>query len=84
MTGRKYLFVNMSPLMKNEVKPSNDNTMSAEGISDVMVMKKNGKRSVISDVLCIPDMKSNSLSICQLIEKNYKVLIEDKTTRLLV
>lgn len=36
---------------------------------------------MISNVLYIPGMKSNLFSIGQLIEKNYKVMIEDKMMR---
>ena len=44
-------------------------------------MRKDGKRSVISNALYIPGMKSNLLSIGQLVEKNYKVLIKYKIMR---
>src|SRR3954467_2755777 len=67
--------------MKNMVKFTNDNTLAAEGIGDVLIMRKDGKMSVISNVLYIPGMKSNLLSIAQLVEKNYKVSIEDKMMR---
>src|ERR1043165_904544 len=83
MSGRKDWFVNLKPLMKNMVKFANDNTLAVEGIGDVMIMRKNGKRSVISNVLYIPGMKSNLLSIGQLVEKNYKETIEDKITRVI-
>lgn len=46
-------------------------------------MRKDDKRSVISNVLHIPSMKSNFLGIGKLIEKNYKVLIKDKMVRVL-
>ena len=69
--------------MKNMVKFKNDNTLAAEGIGDVMIMIKDGKRSVISYVLYIPGMKSNLLRIRQLVEKNYKVSIKDKMMRVI-
>ena len=81
MTGRKDWFVNMKPLMKNMVKFANDNTLADEGIGDVLIIRKDGKRLVISNVLYIPGMKSNLLSIGQLVEKNYKVSVEDKIMR---
>ena len=81
MSGRKDWFVNIKPSTKNMVKFANDNTLAAEGIGDVMIIRKDGKKSVISNVLYIPGMKSNSLSIGQLVEKNYKVSIEDKLMR---
>lgn len=49
--------------MKNKKKLLNGNTLEAEGIGGVMIMRKYGKRSAISNVLYIPDMKSNFLRI---------------------
>ena len=63
MTGRKDWFVNIKPSMKNMVKFANDNTLAAEGIGDVMIMMKDGKRSVISNVLYIQGMKRNFVSV---------------------
>lgn len=83
MTRRKDWFVNISPSMKNKVKFSNDNTMVVESICDVLIMRKDGKRLVTSNVLYIPDMESNFLSIGQLIVKNYKVLVKDNIMRVL-
>lgn len=83
MTRRKYWFVNISTSMKNKVKFTNDNTLAAEGIVDVLIMRKDGKSSVISNVLYIPCMKRNLLSIWKLIKKNYKVLIEYKIMKFL-
>lgn len=50
---------------------------------DFLISRKDGKRSVISNVLYIPDMKSNMLSIGQLIERSYKVLIKDRMMRVI-
>ena len=83
MSGRKDCFVNIKPSMKNMVKFANDNTLAAEGVGDVLIMRKDGNRSVISNVLYIPGMKSNLLSIGKLVEKNYKVSIKDKMMRVL-
>lgn len=83
MIGRKDWCVNISPTNKNKVKFTNDNTLVVEGIGDVLIMRKDEKRSVISNVLYIPGMKINLLSIGKLIEKKYKVLIGDKIKRVL-
>lgn len=83
MTGRKYWFVNIKPSMKTMVKFANENTLAPEGIDDVLIMRKDGKRSGISNVLYIPEMKINLLHIWNLVEINYKILIEDKMMRVL-
>ena len=63
------------------VKFANDNNLATEDIGDILIMRKDGKSSVISDVLYIPGMKINLLSIGQLVEKNYKMSIKDKMMR---
>ena len=83
MSGRKDWFVNIKPSMKNMVKFANDNTLAVEGVGDVLIMRKDSKRSVISNVLYIPGMKSNLVNIGQLFEKNYKISIKDKMMRVL-
>ena len=78
MFGRKDWFVNLKPSMKNMVEFANDNTLAAKGIGDVLIIRKYDKRSVIYNLLYIPGVKRNLLSIEKLVEKNYKVLVNDK------
>ena len=65
------------------VKFAIKNNLEAEGIRDVLIMRKDGKRSLISNVLYIPGKKSNLLNIGLLVEKNYKVSVEGKMMRFL-
>jgi hypothetical protein len=65
------------------VKFTNGSTLTPEDVGHVLIMRKDGKRSVISNVLYIPDMKNNLLSIRELVKKNYKVSIKDKMVRVL-
>lgn len=83
MTGRKYFFINIIPSLKNKVKFENNNNLSPEGIGDVLIRRKDDKQLVISKVLYIPNMKSNLLSISQLVERNYKVFIENRMMRVI-
>ena len=63
MTGRKDWFVKINHTTKNKVKFADDSTLAAEGIGDVAIRKKDGGSALISDVLYIPGMKSNLLSV---------------------
>jgi len=81
MTGRRDWFVKINSTSKSKVKFADDSTLSAEGIGEVLIKKKDGGQSLISEVLYIPGMKSNLLSIGQLLEKGYRVLLEDKMMR---
>lgn len=74
--GKKYWFINISKSMNNKAKFTNDSSLAAEGIGDALIMNKNGKQLLNSNVLYISGMKSNLLSIDQLTGKNYKVLIK--------
>lgn len=49
--------------MKNKVKFANENALTAKGIGDILIMRKNGKRLVIFNVLYILGMKNNLLNI---------------------
>jgi hypothetical protein len=57
MSGRKGWFVNIKPSMKNMVKFANDNTLATEGVGDILIMRKDGKRSVISNLLYMPGIE---------------------------
>lgn len=81
MIGRKEWFVSINQSLKNKMKFTSDNTLVAEGIDDVLIMRKYGKQSMMTNVLYITSMKSNLLKIGQLIEKIHKVLIEYKMMR---
>ncbi|GAU30981.1 hypothetical protein TSUD_104950 [Trifolium subterraneum] len=49
MTGRRDWFVSINKSMKSRVKFGNDSTLAAEGVGDVLIMRKDGKQSLISN-----------------------------------
>ncbi|XP_050888925.1 uncharacterized protein LOC127094097 [Lathyrus oleraceus] len=83
MTGRKDWFVQINQAAKSKVKFADDTTLSAEGVGDVLIGKRNGGHSRIKHVLYIPGIKCNLLSIGQLLERGYKIRLEDKILRVL-
>ncbi|XP_050919446.1 uncharacterized protein LOC127136990 [Lathyrus oleraceus] len=78
MTGRKDWFVKTNHAMKNKVKFSNDTTLMVDSIGDVLIMRKDDGHSLIKDVLYISGIKCNLISIGQLLEKGYKIHMENK------
>ncbi|GAU20588.1 hypothetical protein TSUD_297610 [Trifolium subterraneum] len=68
---------------KNKVKFANDSTLNAEGVGVVCIRSKNGDQAFINDVLYIPGIKCNLHSVGHLIEKDYKIVIEDRMMRLM-
>ncbi|MCI17993.1 retrovirus-related pol polyprotein from transposon TNT 1-94, partial [Trifolium medium] len=78
MTGRKDWFTSLKSTQNNNVKFADNSTLAVQGIGDVSIKRKDGKCSVISGVLYIPGMKCNLLSIGQLLEKDYKIVMGNK------
>ncbi|XP_058782825.1 uncharacterized protein LOC131657444 [Vicia villosa] len=78
---RKDLFVQINQVVKNKVKFAVDSTLTVEGVSDVLIEKKNGGYYMIKDVLYIPCIKCNLLSIRQLLEKGYNIRLKNKILR---
>nr|KYP68042.1 Retrovirus-related Pol polyprotein from transposon TNT 1-94 [Cajanus cajan] len=78
MTGRKDWFVNLDESIKSKVKFADDRVMIAEGVGKILIRRKNDSRAFITDVLFVPGMKSNLLSLGQLLEKGYVSKLEDK------
>ncbi|GAU45882.1 hypothetical protein TSUD_401080, partial [Trifolium subterraneum] len=78
MSGRKEWFTSLRSTHNNQVRFANNITMAAKGMGDVSIKRKDGKYSMISNVLYIPGIKCNLLSIGQLLEKDYKIVMEHK------
>ncbi|XP_058742106.1 uncharacterized protein LOC131614553 [Vicia villosa] len=78
--GRKDFFVQINQVAKSRVKFADDSTLAAESV-DVLIEKKNGRHSMIKDMLYTPAIKCNLLSIGQLLDKGYKIRLEDKILR---
>ncbi|RDX90884.1 hypothetical protein CR513_27213, partial [Mucuna pruriens] len=70
MTYDKSLFKDLKPTNVSKVRIGND--ISIEGKGTIVISKSLG-RKIISDVLYIPNIDQNFLSVGQLIEKGFKV-----------
>lgn len=55
-----------------------DSTLAAEGIRKVLIQRREGQPSYISDVLFVFGMKRNLLSLGQLLENGHVLNMEDK------
>ena len=60
---------------------ADDTTLAADGVGDVLIKKKDGIHSLIKDVLYIPRIRCNLLSIVQLLDNNYTIQMENKVLR---
>ncbi|TXG54005.1 hypothetical protein EZV62_019261 [Acer yangbiense] len=63
---------------KKHVKGILDATkIHVKGKGNILIRLKNGKHEFISNVYYVPDMKNNILSLGQLLEKGYNILMND-------
>lgn len=69
MTGHKDWFVQLDEIVRSQVRFADDNTLTAGGMGKILIQSKDGHPSFITDVLFVPGMKSNLLSLGRLLEK---------------
>lgn len=63
---------------RSNIRFADNNTITAEGIGKVLITKKDGRTAFMSDVLYVPTMKNNLLSLGQLLEKGYTMSMQKK------
>ncbi|CAL0304864.1 unnamed protein product [Lupinus luteus] len=88
MTCNKDWLVNFDPSRRSKVKFADSRMIEAEGTGDIPLLMADGRKTYISDVLFVPKMKTNLISIGQLHEKgitmqllNGLMIIYDKQKR---
>ena len=64
------------------IRCADDKYLNAEGMGNVIIILNNGKAAVIQNVWYVPGMKSNLMSVGQLIEKGFLVTMKDNLLKL--
>ncbi|RVX14987.1 Retrovirus-related Pol polyprotein from transposon TNT 1-94 [Vitis vinifera] len=77
MTNDQELFKELDKTIISKVKIGNGEFISVKGKGTVAIESITGLK-YITDVLYVPDIDQNLLSVGQLIEKGFKVIFEDK------
>jgi hypothetical protein len=83
MTCKKDWFIKLYKEKKSIVKFVDHSKLSSKGIGKAMIKWKDGKHSLIKDVLYVPGMKSNLLILGQWIEKWYRTIMEDEMLKIM-
>jgi len=76
MTYDRTLFTDLKPAETAKVRIGNGDYISAKGKGTIAITTNSGTKK-ISDVLYVPNIDQNLLSVGQLIEKGFKVFFED-------
>src|SRR3954467_15378804 len=81
--GIKYWFVTINHAMKNKVKFTDDTYLAVGAIGDILTKRRDGKHSLIKYLLYITGVKCNLLSNGQLLDKGYKIHMENMVLRVM-
>jgi len=76
MTGNKSWFTELDDSINRKIRFADNSMVSAAGIGKMLIHKKDGKQASITYVLYVPNMKSNLISIGQLLQKGYTMKME--------
>ncbi|XP_038904297.1 uncharacterized protein LOC120090652 [Benincasa hispida] len=77
MTSDKELFKDLDKSFKSRVKIENDEYFEVKG-KGIVSIESYARTKLISEVLFVPEIYQNLLSIGQLVEKGFKVLFEER------
>ena len=77
MTGKKDWFVKMSESTHGQIKFADNNSLLAEGMGRVVLSADSGRRVLLEDVLYVPGLKTNLLSLGQLLQKGYHITMQN-------
>lgn len=75
MSGDKTIFSELDESFHNTVKFGDNSTIAVMGKGEVTLKMNEGSIHTISNVLYVPDLKTNLLSVGQLQEKGYEISI---------
>ncbi|MCH96964.1 retrovirus-related Pol polyprotein from transposon TNT 1-98, partial [Trifolium medium] len=78
MTGHRDWLIRFDQSKKSTVRLADNSSIQAMGSGDMVIKRSNGDSAVIEEVLYVPGMGCNLLSVGQLIEKGFSVIIKDE------
>ncbi|XP_058726405.1 uncharacterized protein LOC131597746 [Vicia villosa] len=82
MTGQKVWLAGFDESKKSKVKIADNNLLQAEGTGNIVFQMSNGGKAMIKDILYVPGIKCNLLSVGQLVEKGFSVVMKDGVLKL--
>ncbi|KAI3455049.1 hypothetical protein Pfo_011712 [Paulownia fortunei] len=82
MCGDKSTFSMLDKSFRDDVKFGDNSKVSVMGKGHVIIQTNDNATQTISNVLFVPDLKTNLISIGQLQEKGYKIYIKDGVCRI--
>ncbi|XP_050909719.1 uncharacterized protein LOC127123552 [Lathyrus oleraceus] len=81
-TGYKGWLTDFNSNKKTSVKLTDSKSLMVEGMYKIVIQRKEGKTVLIEDMLFVPGMQCNMLSISQLVVKGFSVIMEGGSLKL--
>ncbi|KAI5429547.1 hypothetical protein KIW84_034217 [Lathyrus oleraceus] len=78
MCGHKHLFKEMRKIEDGNVSFGDASKVKVEGKGTIRYLQKDGLIGSIQDVYYVPNLKTNILSLGQLTEKGYSILMKER------
>ncbi|XP_050877295.1 uncharacterized protein LOC127081048 [Lathyrus oleraceus] len=82
LTGRKVWLVDFKESKKSKVKLDDNNLLQAEGTDNIVIQRSNEVKTLTKDVFYVPRIKCNLLSVRQLVEKGFSVVMKGEALEL--
>ncbi|GMQ00425.1 hypothetical protein CsSME_00047520 [Camellia sinensis var. sinensis] len=82
MCGNKSIFSELDESFHSTVKFGDDSTISVMGKGTIQIQTSKSAKQTISNVFYVPGLKTNLLSVGQLQEKGYQIIIKEGTCRI--
>jgi len=76
MTGKKSWFSELDDSVNRKIRFADNSIVRLDGIGKILIHRKDGKKACITDVLYVPNRRSNLISIGQLLQKGYTMKME--------
>ena len=77
MTGKNNLFISLDESFKGDISFGDARKVDVQGRGDILIQAKNGIHQFITQVYYVPALKSNILSLGQLLEKEYEIVLKN-------
>lgn len=77
MCGEKEAFSSLDESFRSSIKFGNSSKISVMGKGKVTIQTKGNSTHTITNVLFVPNLNTNLLSVGQLQEKGYEIFIKD-------
>ncbi|KAH9681306.1 hypothetical protein KPL71_026926 [Citrus sinensis] len=83
MTGERDIFISLDQSFNSQVKLGDGKMQKAVGKGIIAVHTKGGNKKLISDVLYVPNLTQNLLSVGQLIQKGFPIYFDDEKCKII-